>query len=675
MQFVFPGFLWAIALLAVPIIIHLFYFRRAKKVYFTNLKFLKAVQEEQNMRSRLRNLLILLMRMTALAALVLAFAQPFFASKNAISKGRKAVSIFVDNSFSMNARTSEVPLIELAKTAAREIVQGYQPDDRFQILTNELSGRQMRMIDKSAALQLIDEIQIGPNVHPLSQIVQRQKQVLAQDESPIKTTYLISDFQKSVDNLAARTDTLLDIRLVPLQAYTEQNVSIDTCYFEAPVPMKNQINRLIVKVRNWNSQAIEDLRLSINYQNQEKPIGSLSIPAQSIKTDTINFSFDKTGLQEISVKINDYPIQFDDQWNLAFNTPDRFKVLQIHDGIPNSNLKAALSSIKNFEAKDQEANKLNYSSFGDYQMIVLDGLKSPSTGLAAEIEKYLKSGGNLLIFPSITTDLNAYNSFFSILQMGKFEAAVNAPRIVGSINKESFLFRDIFENRASNIKLPTAILQYPMQISSSAGAEILMRFREGDPYLLKYKMDLGQAFICNTPLAESAGDLVKNAEIFVPMLFKMTISRGETTKASYVIGQDESLDTKPTAGNVETYYKLEGNNSFIPTQQKVGNRVVLNLNKQIRKAGFYHLTGQDGKTLESFAFNYDRRESDLSYVANGDLLSGLPENYKIIETADVANLASLIGEQDQGKPFWRICIWIALLCLAIEVLLLRYWKV
>ena len=57
MQFLYPTFLWALTALAIPVILHLFYFRRFKKVYFTNVRFLKEVKDETSMRSKLRNLL------------------------------------------------------------------------------------------------------------------------------------------------------------------------------------------------------------------------------------------------------------------------------------------------------------------------------------------------------------------------------------------------------------------------------------------------------------------------------------------------------------------------------------------------------------------------------------------------------------------------------------------
>jgi len=101
MEFLHPSFLWALLALAIPIIIHLFHFRRFKKVLFTNVKFLQEIKEETSSRSKVKNLLVLLSRLLAVAALVLAFAQPYIPQGKDIKKGNSAVSIFVDNSYSM----------------------------------------------------------------------------------------------------------------------------------------------------------------------------------------------------------------------------------------------------------------------------------------------------------------------------------------------------------------------------------------------------------------------------------------------------------------------------------------------------------------------------------------------------------------------------------------------
>src|SRR3954467_10394129 len=99
MVFLQPLFLWALAAVSVPVIIHLFNFRRFKKIYFTNVRFLQEIKQDTRSRSRLKHLLILIARLLALAFLVFAFAQPFIplSKSSNVTTGTKHVSIYIDN--------------------------------------------------------------------------------------------------------------------------------------------------------------------------------------------------------------------------------------------------------------------------------------------------------------------------------------------------------------------------------------------------------------------------------------------------------------------------------------------------------------------------------------------------------------------------------------------------
>ena len=223
MQFLYPSFLWALLAIAIPIIIHLFYFRRFKKVYFTNVKYLEEIKEETSSRNRLKNLLILLSRILAISALVFAFAQPFIPQGDNIKKGNNAVSVFIDNSFSMNALQNEVPLLDIAKEKGRQIIKAYSEEDKFQILTHSFEGRHQRLVSKEDALALIDEIQVTPSVRELTKVVNRQKQAInSQEENEI--LYLISDFQTSINDLQDYQDSTAELNLLPLQSVQENNV-------------------------------------------------------------------------------------------------------------------------------------------------------------------------------------------------------------------------------------------------------------------------------------------------------------------------------------------------------------------------------------------------------------------------------------------------------------------
>src|ERR1700748_2465958 len=102
MHFLYPAFLFALVSLAIPVLIHLFNFRRYQKVYFSNVQFLKEIQEQQSSRKNLKERLILAARLLALTFLVLAFTKPYIPGQNSISAGKQqAISIFVDNSYSM----------------------------------------------------------------------------------------------------------------------------------------------------------------------------------------------------------------------------------------------------------------------------------------------------------------------------------------------------------------------------------------------------------------------------------------------------------------------------------------------------------------------------------------------------------------------------------------------
>ncbi|MFN5705890.1 MAG: BatA domain-containing protein, partial [bacterium] len=77
MNFVYPSFLFALSAIAIPIIIHLIQLRKYKRLYFSNVKFLQNIEQEQRKSNKLKNLLILLVRILTIICLVLAFAQPY----------------------------------------------------------------------------------------------------------------------------------------------------------------------------------------------------------------------------------------------------------------------------------------------------------------------------------------------------------------------------------------------------------------------------------------------------------------------------------------------------------------------------------------------------------------------------------------------------------------------
>lgn len=676
MQFIYPLFLWALAAIAIPIIIHLFYFRRFRRVYFTNVRFLREVKEERSRRSRLRNLLVLLMRVLAVIFLVLAFAQPFIPQESEVRVGRKAVSIYVDNSHSMGALGEDVPLLEQAKRRAREIVDAYGVEDRFQVLTNEFRGRNQRLVGKEEALALIDEVEPSYAVRYLSSVMERQRQALATESINNDFLYLISDFQRSSSDLnQLRADTVENTTLVPLRAVQRQNVAIDSVWFEAPVPQFDQNNALLVRLRNYSDQEGDNVRLSLRYRNQTKPEGEFQVPPGGEIIDTVYINVPEPGLQEATLSITDYPIQFDDQYYITFRVAAQVRVLVLEEQEPNRFLNAALNGLQVFAPNYLGVRQIDYSTLPDYQLIIIHDLPQISSGLANELQRYVRQGGNLLVFPPIGVDLPSYQSFLQGFPANELVEYQEGPLSVGSLNTEEFIFGDVFENQNEALRLPTVQATYRLNNFSNRREEALMQYRNGQTALAKFNIDRGNLYLSAAPLSADVNDLVQNGEIFIPMLYKMGISAGNRQKLAYTIGTDERITADHRATSSDLVYKLQGpNEEFIPEQRVVGSEVFLSLNNQVIDAGFYELFLRPDSIQAEFAFNFDRTESQLDYYTANELRDSLAAPFAIINSLTNAPLTNQIATSSQGVQLWWWCLVLALLFLAIEVLLLRFFK-
>jgi hypothetical protein len=675
MQFLFPGFLWALLCLAIPIIIHLFYFRRFKKVYFTNVRFLKEIKEETSNRNKLKNLLILLSRLLAMAALIFAFAQPYISDQNAIKQGANAISIFVDNSYSMTAKKEDIPLLDLAKDKAKSIITAYSEDDKFQIFTHDFEGRHQRWISREDALTYLEEITSTPSVQSLDKVFNKQQQ-LFNATTGNKISYVISDFQRSITQLKSLIDTTAEYNLLPIATAQDRNIGIDSVWFDGPIPVVNQSNNLVIRVKNYSKADIEAVKLSFKKDGQDKPIGVIDIPAQSSITDTVVVNIQKSGLQQAVVSLTDYPVQFDDNYFISFKVADTIKALSINESGPNRYLDALFRGLKNFNLSNQNITQLQYQRFSENDLIIVNELRTISSGLAGELVNYVRNGGNILVFPSKSTDINSYNILFSLIGAQRLSKGVSSKKEVGSLNRDEYIFKDVYlNNRNSNLKLPVTNFAYEYANSTARAEEKLMAYRDGTAFMSKYRYEDGQVYICASPLDVTSSDLVLNAEVFVPMLFKMAIAKVKQRSISYTISNNVTVQTdfKPKAG--DQVYRIKGDQEFIPTQIPQGKKLNLTVNNNIRKAGYYDLLlAKD--TVDQFAFNYNRMESDLSIYNESDLTSLNPTNpkIKVITSSKQADIASTVTEKDRGIALWKWFLVATLIFLLIESLLIRYFK-
>lgn len=673
MNFIYPSFLWALAALAIPIIIHLFHFRRFKKIYFSNVKFLQEIKEETASRSNLKHLLVLLARLLALAFLVLAFAQPFIAkNEQTIVKGKRAISIFIDNSFSMNARNQEVSLLEMAKAKAREVAKAYSPEDRYQLITQDLEGRHQRLVSRDEVLAYIDEVKESNQSHNLTEIQQRQKQVLAENSAEQKTCVYISDFQQNL--LPWQNDSSLAYYFVPIQAYDQKNLFIDSVWMDSPVPLLNETNKLVFRLVNAGPETNENAQLTLKINNETKAVKELKLEPNSAITDTVGFTIAQGGWNQGELSITDYPIDFDDHFYFSFHIEDQSQVLCINSGANNTYLDLLYKNMPDQKLVQQGAGQVNYNELNEHKLIILTQLPEISSGLSFELKKFIEEGGSLLIFPSENININSYNNFLKSIGVNTIEKLETGINPIGNINPNHPLFKGVFQKVPKNLDLPTAKKSFLMTRYAKTGEEQLMQYKNGNSFISTYKIGQGQLIFCTAPLDKESSDFATHP-LFAPFIHKVTISAGTVPFHSYFIGSQNNIEAKVNVEGAENVLRLSGDKGeFIPGQRLVGNQLSLNINNGIKEAGLYNLMQGTTNKVAAFGFNYGRKESDMKFLDKEAITQNFKApNAQIIENVN-QDLKSVVSELDKGIPLWKWCIVLCLVFLAMEILLLRLWK-
>ncbi|MFV0268781.1 MAG: BatA domain-containing protein, partial [Draconibacterium sp.] len=265
MKFLFPSFLFALLTIAIPVIIHLFSFKRHKTVYFSNVDFLKDIKKESKKKSRLKQLLILAARILTIIFLVFAFAQPYIpANRDTQKQIRQTVAIYIDNSFSMNALSEQGQLLEVARNKALEICLAYPAGAKFRLFTNDLKPKHQHDLNREQFIREVSEVQPSPNVVPFSLVYIRfSVEQSADGRKSDNNLYFISDFQRPVSDFGNFSDKSIFSYYLPLVPNEVANLYIDSCWVEVPAHRLGQEENVMVRIKNSSNQHYQNLPLKL----------------------------------------------------------------------------------------------------------------------------------------------------------------------------------------------------------------------------------------------------------------------------------------------------------------------------------------------------------------------------------------------------------------------------
>ncbi|MCF8365105.1 MAG: BatA domain-containing protein [Bacteroidales bacterium] len=681
MEFANPLFLFGLAAIAIPIVIHLFNFRKFKKVYFTNVKFIEELKQQTRQQSQLRHLLILLMRILAVSALVLAFSQPFIPVKENTSdrSSVNAISIYVDNSFSMEAQSNEGRLLDQALNKAREIAFAFNNSDEFQLLTNDFEGRHQRFVNREDFLELLNDVELSSLSRKLSEVYKRQADFLHEAKGN-RTACMVSDFQKNTSDFGQiLQDSTIKVYVIPATGEKTGNLYIDSVWFEEPVYRVDQLATLHLNIVNDSEEDFEKIPVKLSINKEQRAIASFDIQAGAEAEILLPYSNNAQGLQYGELSIIDYPVTYDDNFYFTYEVLNEIPVLAINSGDENVYFNSLFKNDSLIDFQNADVNRLDYTTFNQHNLILLNGLNFISSGLSQELKRFAQGGGNIVVFPGEVADASSWREFFLNMETPFSYVKDTFQTRISSMNLQSTLYDDVFESLPENLDLPVVFKHYTINRQVKSMTEVLLEMQNGDIFLASVPAGKGKLYIFPVPLNPEWSNFPKHA-IFVPTLYKIALLSKPFTKLYYTTGKEDAVLVKSentTGENVIKIKSIAKEFEIIPEVRSAGSLISIFTGSQIKDAGLYNVNANDA-LITAVAFNFDRAESKLeSYAKNeieGQIADAGLTTFSVLSDAQNKSLSAVIAEINSGKKLWKLFLTLALVFLLGEVVLLRFWK-
>ena len=677
MKFVYPEFLYALFAIAIPIVIHLFNFRKFKKIYFSNVQFLKEVTQETQSKSKLKHLLILTSRILVISFLVFAFAQPYIPTSSGITSPKnKVVGIYVDNSFSMESTGNLGALLDEAKLNASEVVNNYNASDKFLVYTNAFASGEYRLLSQEQAIEKIEQIEIVPQTKNLSAIYSRASEGINNADIANKYFYLFSDFQKTISDFnELEQDSTINWLLIPITGNQTDNLYIDSCWFESPTHLFNQQEELKAIVVNKGEKDVENIPVKLFINEQLITPTSVSVKANDKTTIAFNYQNKQQGIQQGKIELRDHPVVTDDAFHFSYQIANQITILEIHDqqAIEKKAVPALYQTDSLFNFMSGAIGQLDYSLIKTANLIVLNELKELNSGLVQTLKSFVENGGSLLVFPAEEMNLESYQLLTNAFQINPYLTNDTSSLKVRDINYEHPIFNNVFEKKeAEKLNLPLVKNHYALADFNTIFRSDVLTLNNGTPFLSDFKINKGHVYLCASSLNKTATNFANHA-LFVPVLYNIAFLSQPTYPTYFIIGENNVININ-TSVKDNVFHLKNDNMEIIPKIKSEQNTTSIFFGNEITTAGNYLLTNE---TVEmGIAFNYNRKESDLACLTESELATQLTQygiNANIVNANEVS-FKSALNEIESGKKYWKICVILALIFLAAEIALIKLWK-
>ncbi len=666
MKFLYPEFLFGLFLLSIPIIIHLFNFRKSKRIYFSSIRFLENIKKTTSQKLKLKHLLILLTRLLFLLFLVLAFAQPYLPSADK-NPQTESVYIYLDNSYSMSNRVDgTITSLNLGMDYVNKILNLYPENTTYKFLTNEFASFSNTLKSKTEIEELLTELRLSTISRTLPEAFARLKShTLLQSDKP-KDLFIISDFQEStVGNLEQfEIDSTDQVFVAPLFFNDTKNVFVDSMYLSNPFLVASEKNQLNVVIHNAGFEDAIDLPIKLFINEIQSASSMLSIPAGSSTTLDFELNYNLGKVNKCRISFEDYPVTFDNDFYFVLVLENKINILEIKPAEDISPIEQVYGNTTLFNFQSQLVSNIDYSLIQQVDLVILDGLNDIDRSLIEALNDFVDQGGTLCIMPGKNPNLESYRTILTSI------VPVNNDTVKLEISMPDLsdpFYENIFESNNEQMDMPDA-----RPVFNWRGQQMdMLTLKNGLSFMSAFR-GTGTKFILATPLEDQFTSFHRHA-LFVPVMYRMaSMSKKSIEKPYYEINEPTITLRLDSLRKQDIFSLADQETELIPNQRISTNELILEVPRNTLTPGFYDLK-HDEKKDAILAFNLEKAESYLEQMTQDEInaLFSSFKNVTIFNTNDADNFSNEVKKNKFGVPLWKYAIILSLLFLLAEVLLIR----
>lgn len=640
MHFKHPEVLFALFLLLIPLLVHLFQLRKFQKEEFTNVKFLKRIAQQTRQSSRLKKWLILMTRMLALACLVLAFAQPFLpAAREDQSDSDKF--IYLDNSFSLQAPGEAGNLLQ---SAVQDLIRNLPEEGNFHLITNDTEHQDL---SPEALKSRLQEIEFTAQHLDLKELELKISRISPGDST--REILMISDFQENLAPPVNQNTQVFDYYLIPQVPREYQNLVLDTIYLSEDSPEGIQLtfllksdeeSKLAVPVAIFNGTELL-ARKTVRFDGDREREGSFRLTTREIPDGHIT--------------IEDQGLEYDNQLFFSLGLQEPLKGIVLSAAGTDSNFFKRIFQEPEFDLQLYHPNDADYNQLSQAAFVVLNQIEDPPAPLKNALKTIHNDGGSLIIIPPDKDP--GLNAWLKELSAPVFGTPVDQQRLITRIAFDHPLLSQVFEEKVENFDYPLVRQFFRLE---GPGSQIL-GFQDGGDFL----KENNRVFLFSAPLSREFSNF-KNAPLIVPVLYTMARSSRSPSQLYYQVGREQQVNI-PVDQQGDQVLSLSGNSEeFIPLQQAFPGQVKITTGMLPATSGNYHIHFNEER-LGTLSFNYTRRES----------FSGHMDPQHMDHEAVFPNISSYFRsarDATENQALWKSFVIFALILLTLEMLLLKYFK-